>query len=84
MGHFVVLRVDRFARSTEDHFAVRKLLLDCGVTLHELAGMQPGTMLYLPYEIGVPVELSVNGRALAVGEVVVSGERRALAISEVL
>ena len=26
VGHFVVLRVDRFARSTEDHFAVRKIL----------------------------------------------------------
>ena len=36
VGHFVVLRVDRFARSTEDHFAVRKLLLDCGVTLHSV------------------------------------------------
>lgn len=34
--HFVVLRVDRFARSTEDHFAVRKLLLDCGVSLHSV------------------------------------------------
>ncbi len=36
VGHFVVLRVDRFARSTEDHFAVRKLLLDSGVTLHSV------------------------------------------------
>ena len=36
VGHFVVLRVDRFARSTEDHFAVRKLLMDCGVTLHSV------------------------------------------------
>ena len=36
VGNFVVLRVDRFARSTEDHFAVRKLLLDSGVTLHSV------------------------------------------------
>lgn len=36
VGNFVVLRVDRFARSTEDHFAVRKLLSDCGVTLHSV------------------------------------------------
>jgi len=36
VGHFVVLRVDRFARSTEDHFAVRKLLSDSGVTLHSV------------------------------------------------
>lgn len=33
---FVVLRVDRFARNTEDHFAVRKILLDYGVTLHSV------------------------------------------------
>ncbi len=34
---FVVLRVDRFARNTEDHFSVRKLLLDYGVTLHSVS-----------------------------------------------
>jgi site-specific DNA recombinase len=33
---FVVLRVDRFARNTEDHFAVRKILMDYGVTLHSV------------------------------------------------
>jgi len=33
---FVVLRVDRFARNTEDHFAVRKVLLNYGVTLHSV------------------------------------------------
>ena len=33
---FVVLRVDRFARNTEDHFAVRKILLDYGTTLHSV------------------------------------------------
>lgn len=33
---FVVLRVDRFARNTEDHFAVRKILMDCGTTLHSV------------------------------------------------
>lgn len=33
---FVVLRVDRFARNTEDHFAVRKILLDYGATLHSV------------------------------------------------
>lgn len=33
---FVVLRVDRFARNTEDHFAVRKILLDYGVALHSV------------------------------------------------
>jgi DNA invertase Pin-like site-specific DNA recombinase len=30
---FVVWKVDRFARNTEDHFAVRKILLDYGTTL---------------------------------------------------
>ena len=31
---FIVLRVDRFARNTEDHFAVRKILLGYGTTLY--------------------------------------------------
>ncbi len=30
---FVVWKVDRFARNTEDHFAVRKILMDYGVSL---------------------------------------------------
>jgi site-specific DNA recombinase len=33
---FVVLKVDRFARNTEDHFGVRKILFDYGVTLHSV------------------------------------------------
>ena len=33
---FVVVKVDRFARNTEDHFSVRKILLDYGVTLHSV------------------------------------------------
>lgn len=33
---FVVAKVDRFARNTEDHFSVRKLLLTYGVTLHSV------------------------------------------------
>ena len=33
---FVVYKVDRFARNTEDHFYVRKTLLDFGVTLHSV------------------------------------------------
>src|SRR3990167_11243557 len=33
---FVVLRLDRVARNTEDHFSVRKILTDYGVTLHSV------------------------------------------------
>ncbi len=33
---FVVLRVDRFARNTEDHFAVRKILSGYGTSLHSV------------------------------------------------
>ena len=33
---FVVVKVDRFARNTEDHFAVRKILLEYGITLHSV------------------------------------------------
>ena len=36
MEAFVVAKVDRFARNTEDHFYVRKTLLDYGVTLHSV------------------------------------------------
>lgn len=41
---FVVLRVDRFARNTDDHFAVRKILLGYGTNLHSVTepiGNQP-------------------------------------------
>lgn len=34
---FVVAKVDRFARNTEDHFRVRKQLLEYGVTLHSVS-----------------------------------------------
>jgi site-specific DNA recombinase len=34
---FVVAKVDRFARNTEDHFYIRKILLDYGVTLHSVS-----------------------------------------------
>jgi len=33
---FVVLRIDRFARNTEDHFAIRKILSKYGTTLHSV------------------------------------------------
>ena len=41
---FVVLRVNRFARNTEDHFAIRKILSDYGTKLYsatELIGDKP-------------------------------------------
>jgi site-specific DNA recombinase len=49
IGAFVVWKVDRFARNTEDHFAVRKILMDYGVTLHsatELIGHNPQEKLF--------------------------------------
>jgi DNA invertase Pin-like site-specific DNA recombinase len=33
---FVVYKVDRFARNTEDHFYVRKMLIEYGVSLHSV------------------------------------------------
>lgn len=33
---FVVLKVDRFARNTDDHFSVRSLLRRCGTTLYSV------------------------------------------------
>lgn len=46
---FVVLRVDRFARNTDDHFAVRKILIDYGVSLcsvTEPIGNKPAEKLF--------------------------------------
>jgi DNA invertase Pin-like site-specific DNA recombinase len=34
---FIVAKVDRFARNTEDHFYIRKVLLDYGVSLHSVS-----------------------------------------------
>jgi DNA invertase Pin-like site-specific DNA recombinase len=33
---FVVFRVDRFGRNTEDHFSVRRILLNSGTVLHSV------------------------------------------------
>ena len=33
----MVFRIDRFARNTEDHFAVRKILMDYGVSLYSVS-----------------------------------------------
>ena len=46
---FVVWKVDRFARNAEDHFAVRKLLLEYGVTLRSVTepiGQGPAEKLF--------------------------------------
>jgi site-specific DNA recombinase len=49
VASFVVWKVDRFARNTEDHFAVRKILLDYGVSLQsatEMIGQNPAEKLF--------------------------------------
>src|SRR3989344_5557803 len=46
---FVVWKVDRFARNAEDHFAVRKILLDYGVSLRSVTepiGENPSEKLF--------------------------------------
>ncbi len=46
---FVVWKVDRFARNAEDHFAVRKLLLEYGVSLRSVTepiGESPAEKLF--------------------------------------
>jgi DNA invertase Pin-like site-specific DNA recombinase len=46
---FVVWKVDRFARNAEDHFAVRKLLLEYGVSLRSVTepiGHSPAEKLF--------------------------------------
>ena len=49
IGAFVVWKVDRFARNAEDHFAVRKILMDYGVSLRsvtEVIGQDPTEKLF--------------------------------------
>jgi len=46
---FVVWKVDRFARNTQDHFAVRKILMDYGVSLRSVTepiGKDPAEKLF--------------------------------------
>lgn len=46
---FVVAKVDRFARNTEDHFTVRKILTDYGTQLHSVSepiGDDPTSKLF--------------------------------------
>lgn len=37
IGAFIVAKVDRFARSTEDHFSIRQQLKKCGIILHSVS-----------------------------------------------
>ena len=46
---FVVAKVDRFARNTEDHFTIRKILIDYGTQLHSVTepiGEEPTSKLF--------------------------------------
>ena len=46
---FVVAKIDRFARNTEDHFSVRKILIDFGTKLHSVSepiGDEPAAKLF--------------------------------------
>lgn len=49
MEFFLVWKVDRFARNAEDHFAVKRLLLDYGVSLRSVTepiGQNPSEKLF--------------------------------------
>src|SRR3989344_3726084 len=49
MEFFIVWKVDRFARNTEDHFAVKKILADSGVSLKSVTepiGTDPSEALF--------------------------------------
>jgi site-specific DNA recombinase len=49
IGVFMVWKVDRFARRTEDHFAIRKILHDAGIQLRsatEPIGNDPSSKLF--------------------------------------
>ena len=53
---FVVLRVDRFARNADDHFAIRKILATYGVTLHSVTepiGNEPVAKLLETFLAGI-------------------------------
>ena len=61
---------------------VRLLLPTASLTLDELAGLVPGAILEFDAPAGCPVELVVNGRVLAEGEMVRVGKLRAFVLSE--
>ncbi len=75
---FVVLRLDRFARNTEDHFAVRKVLLDCGTSVHSVSepiGNKPSekfieTVLAgaAEYENAIRKQRSIDGMASKINQ----------------
>ncbi len=53
---FVVLRVDRFARNADDHFAIRKILATYGTTLHSVTepiGNEPVAKLLETFLAGI-------------------------------
>jgi flagellar motor switch protein FliN/FliY len=69
------------------HDVVMELTAELGrtrMTVRDLLGLQPGTVVELDRLAGSPADLLVNGRLIARGEVVVVDEDYALKITELL
>ena len=69
------------------HDVVMELTAELGrtrMTVRDLLGLQPGTVVELDRLAGSPADLLVNGRLIARGEVVVVDEEYALKITELL
>ena len=63
---------------------VRVILPATAVTLEELEGLEPNTLLRLPVKTSSRAQLMVNGRALAEGEVVVTSRQLAFSLRKIL
>jgi len=54
------------------------------MSIHDLLAISPGTVLELAKAAGEPLDILVNGRAVARGEAVVVNERFGVRVTEVL
>ena len=54
------------------------------VDVRDLVGLRPGNVLTLERLTGEPLEITVNGTPIALGEVRVHGERFAIRVTEIL
>ncbi len=63
---------------------VTALLGSCEMTMGEVMGLSPGTVVQLKHNAAEPVELCLNNRVVARGEVVVVEDRYGIKITEIL
>lgn len=63
---------------------VTALLGSCEMTMGEVMGLSPGTVVQLKQHAAEPIQLCLNNRVVARGEVVVVEDRYGIKITEIL